>query len=79
MNSNETKYWTADEVLAGIKEKPASERGTYPRFSVYVDGEYLERKTRKGLDNLVSIILSKAPKVFINAGKGVTIDFDNTL
>lgn len=76
---NAKKYWTSDEVLAGINERTASERGDYPRYTVIADGEHCECKGKVQLNRIVSCIYSTTPRVFINAGKGVTIDFDQDL
>lgn len=72
-----TRYWTAELVLAGVKEPYASERsGTFPRFMVMCDGERYEANTWKALDKVLGHIYATAPNVFVNAGKGITIDFD---
>ena len=62
----------------GIKalERPASERGTFPRYLVTADGKTSEVKTPRALRNLLGVIYSERPEVFVNAGKGISINFD---
>ena len=62
----------------GIKtlERPASERGTFPRYLVTADSKTYEVKTPRALEKLLGIIYSERPEVFVNAGKGVSINFD---
>lgn len=64
----------------GIKtlERPASERGTFPRYLVKTDSQTMEVKTIGALRKVLGFIYSDAPKVFVNAGKGLTIDFDRS-
>lgn len=73
---NERREWSTDEILSGIAEKPARERDGFPRFMVICDGERYEMNTRKALDKVLGHIYATAPKVFVNAGNGITIDFD---
>lgn len=72
----QSKYWQASEVLAGITEQPLTLRGTFPRFMVKADGETTVCKTLKTLQKTLDIIYAGRPRVFVNAGKGITIDFD---
>lgn len=68
-----------NEVLQEVASKEVSkqERGTYPRYSVVVDGETLYPKTPSQLAKVLDVISgAEKPRVFRNAGKGVTIDFD---
>lgn len=76
--ANNRKSWTMDELgISGLEVK-RSVRGTFPRYMVFVDGETFYPKTPKTLGNLLSdIIGNKKPRVFRNAGKGITINFDN--
>lgn len=64
----------------GIKalERPAYERGTFPRYLVKADGQTIEVKTLGALRKVLGFIYSDTPKVFVNAGKGLTIDFDRS-
>lgn len=71
-----SRTWTAEELLQGIAVPPSSARRGFPRFIVYVDGVTLQLGTLPALRKTLSNISSKRPKVFVNAGKGVTIDFD---
>lgn len=71
------KYWTAEELLAGIKESPKADRKG-SRFTVISDGVTYCPATRRDLDRLVSCTYSTAPRVFRNFDKGITIDFDVT-
>lgn len=70
------KYWTAKEVLAGIKEMPRSMRGTFPRYTVICDDDRFMITTRAKLDQILQCTYASQPKVYVNAGKGITIDFD---
>lgn len=75
---NYRKSWTFDELGISRYDSPRSLRGTFPRYSVRVDGQSHYPKTRKTLENLLSnIVTDTEPRVFPNAGFGVTIDFDN--
>lgn len=77
MNNNDTRTYHTIESL-GIKaiERPAAERGTFPRYLVTCDGSTKEVKTPAALAKLIAVIYSELPAVFVNAGKGVTINFD---
>lgn len=70
------KYHNIESL--GIKsiERPASDRGTFPRYLVKADGQTMEVKTLGSLRKVLGYIYSDAPNVFVNAGKGLTIDFD---
>lgn len=74
---NEERYWNAEEVLAGVVERPAVERGSYPKYQIHVDGERHCYINRRALNKALEVIYAKRPEVFINAGKGVTINFEN--
>lgn len=74
---NERREWSSNELLFRISERPARERNGFPRFMVMCDGERYEMNTRKALDKVLGHIYATAPKVFVNAGKGITIDFDS--
>jgi len=74
---NSRKNWTTTELLTGIAERPASVRGTFPRFIVIADGQRDELNRKPALEKLLGSIIAAAPKVFINQGNGITIDFDN--
>lgn len=72
------RKWTFEELGVSGHESPRSLRGTYPRYSLRVDDQWHYPKSRKSLEKLLEDIASKIPpRVFRNAGKGVTIDFDN--
>jgi hypothetical protein len=71
----ESKTWTAEELLARIDESPAWERTGY-RYCVIADETMRHFETKRALNREVSRILAKSPKVFRNADKGITIDFD---
>lgn len=71
-----TKNHTAESLGIKSVERAASERGTFPRYLVIVDGETLEIKTPRALKNLLGEIYSERPEVFVNVGKGITINFD---
>ena len=70
------KYWTVEEVLKGVVELPRSKRGTFPRFTVICDGDRFEIRTLAKLQQILQCTYASQPKVFVNAGKGLTIDFD---
>lgn len=70
------KYWTVEEVLNGVVERPRAERGTFPRFTVLCDGDRFEIRTLAKLQQILQCTYACQPKVFVNAGKGLTIDFD---
>lgn len=75
--STEKKYWSHADLAIEALELSRQERGedAGPRFTVYVDGECLHAETPRGLDKILSSIYSTEPRVFRNAGKGVTVDF----
>lgn len=75
--STEKKYWSHSTLPIQSLELSRQERGedAGPRFTVYVDGECLHAETPRGLDRILSSIYSTEPRVFRNAGKGVTVDF----
>ena len=70
---NGPKYWTASELM--IEEAKASER-TFFRFWVIADGEGRGFNRLEALNKHLSTIYSTPPKVFRNASKGITFDFD---
>jgi hypothetical protein len=77
----DARYWTAAEVLAGVVERPASERRdaggvVRPRFTVLSDGQAFFANTTRQLEQLLSCTRAARPLVFINRDKGVTVDFD---
>jgi hypothetical protein len=55
-----------------------SERGTQPKYTIKVDQDVtIDASSEKALDNALQKISSGAPvRVFRNAGKGVTLDFN---
>lgn len=69
-------YHTIESL--GIKsiERPSAERGTFPRYLVTADGKTSEVKTPRALEKLLGIIYSERPEIFVNAGKGISINFD---
>ena len=69
-------YYTTKSLGIKALERPASERGDFPRYLVTADGKTTEVKTPAALRRLLSVIYSEKPRVFVNAGKGITIDFD---
>lgn len=69
-------YHTIESLGIKAIERSASERGTFPRYLVTADGETSEVKSPRALEKLLSVIYSHRPEVFINAGKGITINFD---
>jgi len=75
--NTEKKYWTCADLAVEALELSRRERGedAGPRFTVYVDGDCLHAKTPRGLDRILKSIYSTEPRVFRNAGKGVTVDF----
>jgi hypothetical protein len=69
-------YHTAESLGIKAIERPASERGTFPRYLVTADGKTSEVKTPRALEKLLGVIYAERPEVFVNAGKGITINFD---
>jgi len=69
-------YHTTENLGIKAIERPASERGTFPRYLVIADSKTSEVKTPRALEKLLGIIYSDRPEVFVNAGKGITINFD---
>jgi hypothetical protein len=69
-------YWSSSHVLAGVSPASSSERNGFPAYIVKVDGEAVSVSNRRSLDKLLGEIYAERPRVFVNAGKGVTIDFD---
>ena len=73
-----SKEWTFDGLKIANIESPKSERGTFHRFTVKVDGNTHRIETKRSLCKWLSVIRSPtAPEVYRNLGKGVTINFDN--
>jgi len=70
------KYHTTENLKIAALERPTSERGTFPRYLVTVDGTTTTVKTPRALEKLLGVIYSNEPRVFVNASKGITIDFD---
>ena len=73
-------YYSYDSLHLGpteLKAQKRGERGPMPRFTVIVDGLIMTRQTEYQLDELLGSIYSELPVVFINAGLGITIDFDH--
>ena len=72
-------YYSFDSLQLGPIELEAQKRGkrSMPRFTVIVDGLTMTRQTEYQLDELLGSIYSELPVVFINAGLGITIDFDH--
>lgn len=72
------KIWTFEELAVSRYESARLLRGTFPKYTLRVDGQSYWLKSRKSLENLLANIISETePRVFPNAGFGVTIDFDN--
>ena len=69
-------HYTAESLGIKAIERPAYQRGTFPRYLVTADGKTYEVKTPRALKNLLGVIYSERPEVFVNAGKGITINFD---
>ena len=73
--NNAERYWTVDELLAGIDESPARERKGR-RYMVICNETAYFASTKGQLSELVAYVYSVRPNVFKNADKGITIDFD---
>lgn len=70
--------WTFDGLQVASFELSKSERGTYPKYVLRVDGEVHYLKSKTSLCKWLSTIRSSiSPDVYRNKGKSVTIDFDN--
>ena len=70
------KNHTAESLGIKSVERSASERGTFPRYLVMADNKTTEVKTPRALAKLLGVIYAERPEVFVNAGKGITINFD---
>jgi hypothetical protein len=75
-NHHRRAYHTAESL--GIKsiERPAFERGTFPRYLVTADNKTTAAKTPRALEKILGVIYAERPKVFVNAGKSISINFD---
>lgn len=76
--NTEKKCWSYADLADDIEalEVSAGERDGFPRFMVYLnENKALEVKTKRSLNKLLESIYWTAPRIFRNAGKGVTIDF----
>ena len=69
-------YHTVESLGIKAMERPSSQRGTFPRYLVMADGATITVKTPRALEKLLGVIYSERPEVFVNAGKGITINFD---
>lgn len=74
--NNAERYWTAEELLEGVKEAPAWERKGY-RYMVKCDETVYFASTKHQLSKIVASVYSTAPRTYRNADKGITIDFDH--
>jgi len=73
------EYHTYESLVLGQTEIVArrrGDRGAMPRFTVIADGMTFQRKTVYQLDRLLGSIYAKQPIVFVNAGFGITLNFD---
>lgn len=75
--TNAERYWTVEELMAGVEEAPSWERKGY-RYMVYSDGACYPIKDKRALRKIVDCTYSKRPKVFRNLDKGITINFDES-
>ena len=69
-------YHTTESLDIKSIERLTSERGSFPRYLVTADGKTTEVKTLCALEKLLGVIYAERPEVFVNAGKGITINFD---
>ena len=69
-------YHTVESLGIKAMERPSSQRGTFPRYLVMADGTTITVRTTRALEKLLGVIYSERPEVFVNAGKGITINFD---
>jgi len=69
-------YHTTESLGIKALERPAYERGDFPRYLVTVDGKTETVKTPRALQKLLGSIYSERPEVFVNAGNGISINFD---
>jgi hypothetical protein len=70
-------YHTAESLGIKSVERSASERGTFPRYLIVADGKTSAIKTPRALEKMLGVIYADRPEVFVNAGKGITINFDD--
>ena len=68
---------TAIVEFAKSNTGDAKERGDFQKYSVKVDGKTIKARSEKALEKILQSISSGSNvRVFRNAGKGVTLDFD---
>lgn len=71
------QYWSAENLdLESLKTTASERAGTAP-YTLIVDGKTKRYWSLPALDKVLKSISSEKPKVFKNAGKGITIDFDS--
>jgi hypothetical protein len=74
LSESESRYWTPEELEL---PKVEGDRGTFPRYMIIADGSRTEIKSIQSLRRALTSIYAPKPRVFVNAGKGITIDFDS--
>lgn len=72
------KHHTIESLGLLAFERPAKTRAGFPRFLVKVDCQWIKIKTLPSLRKTIASIYSETPRIFVNAGNGLTIDFDDT-
>ena len=68
-------YHTIESLNLKSLERSSADRAGFPRYLVNVDCDLLKIETPAKLRRVLASIYSETPKVFVNAGNGLTIDF----
>lgn len=71
------QYWSAESLnLEAMKTTPSERAGAAP-YTLIVDGKTKRYWSLPALDKVLKSISSEKPRVFKNADKGITINFDS--
>jgi chorismate mutase len=71
------QYWSAESLnLESMKTSPSERSGAAP-YTLIVDGKTKRYWSLPALDKVLKSISSEKPRIFKNADKGITINFDS--
>lgn len=71
------QYWSAESLnLESMKTSPSERAGAAP-YTLIVDGKTKRYWSLSALDKVLKSISSEKPRIFKNADKGITINFDS--